>query len=241
MTELETIERAKMYLDKMANGIDPLSDKSVPETDMINQVRISRCLFFVSDVLRRVLENGGIETKQRQKQPPKRPLEITAEQLSRFEPDPQGLTLSNLAKRINALIDNEDMVPLKYTAITEWLQEMGMLKTVVNANGNNTNRPTESGNAAGIFAVDKDGPNGPYVAVVYNAAAQQFIVDNIDALIGIQNSKNNHEMRDQPWSAAHDDCLVDLYRKGVPVSEIAATLKRTNRAILARIKKLGLE
>lgn len=34
MTELETIERAKMYLDKMANGIDPLSDKPVPETDI---------------------------------------------------------------------------------------------------------------------------------------------------------------------------------------------------------------
>lgn len=240
MTELETIERARMYLDKMAKGIDPLTDKPAAETDMINQVRISRCLFFVSDILRRVLENGGIGSKPKQKQSPKLPLEISVEQLSRFEPDPQGLTISNLAKRINALIDNEDMIPLKYTAITEWLQQMGMLKTVVNKNGNNTNRPTESGNAAGIFAVDKDGPNGPYVSVVYNAAAQQFIVDNIDAVIGIQNSKNNHEMKDQPWSAAHDECLADLYRKGVSVSEIAITLKRTNGAIRARIKKLGL-
>ncbi|MBO6062183.1 MAG: hypothetical protein J6P98_08765 [Clostridia bacterium] len=189
MTELETIERAKMYLDKMANGIDPLTDKPAAETDMINQVRISRCLFFVSDVLRRVLENGGVGAKPRQKHPPKLPFDITAEQLARFVPDPQGLTISKLAKRINELTENEEMAALKYTAITEWLREMGMLKTVVNANGNNTYRPTEKGNAIGIFAMDKDGPNGPYVAVVYNAEAQRFIVDNIDAVICIQNDK----------------------------------------------------
>lgn len=135
MTELETIERARMYLDKMAKGIDPLTDKPAAETDMINQVRISKCLFFVSNILRRVLENGGIGSKPKQKQSPKLPLEISVEQLSRFEPDPQGLTISNLAKRINALIDNEDMIPLKYTAITEWLQQMGMLKTVVKKTG----------------------------------------------------------------------------------------------------------
>ena len=30
------------------------------EDDVINNVRISRCLFYVSDVLRQVIENGGV-------------------------------------------------------------------------------------------------------------------------------------------------------------------------------------
>ena len=59
MTELETMQRAKMYLDKLANGINPLTDQPTPDSDCINQVRISRCLFYVSDVLRKVIENGG--------------------------------------------------------------------------------------------------------------------------------------------------------------------------------------
>ena len=31
MTELETIARAKMYIDKLANGINPLDDTAVAE------------------------------------------------------------------------------------------------------------------------------------------------------------------------------------------------------------------
>ena len=59
MTELEKIERAKMYMDKLANGINPIDDTVVPDDDLINNVRLSRCFFFVSDVLRQVIENGG--------------------------------------------------------------------------------------------------------------------------------------------------------------------------------------
>ena len=53
MTELETLQRAKMYIDKMAKGIDPLTDMEIPEDSILNQVRISRCLYYVSDVLAR--------------------------------------------------------------------------------------------------------------------------------------------------------------------------------------------
>lgn len=46
MTELEIMQHAKGYLDKLAKGIDPLTDQEVPEDDVINNVRISRCLFY---------------------------------------------------------------------------------------------------------------------------------------------------------------------------------------------------
>ena len=61
MTELEIMQRAKMYLDKLANGINPVTDQPASDSDCINQVRISRCLFYVSDVLRRVavFESGA--------------------------------------------------------------------------------------------------------------------------------------------------------------------------------------
>ena len=50
MTELEKIERAKTYMDKLANGINPIDDTMAPDEDIINNVRLSRCFFFVSDV-----------------------------------------------------------------------------------------------------------------------------------------------------------------------------------------------
>ncbi len=59
MTEIETMQRAKMYVDKLANGINPITDQPVSEADCVNHVKVSRCLFYVSDILRRVIENGG--------------------------------------------------------------------------------------------------------------------------------------------------------------------------------------
>lgn len=58
MTELEIMQHAKEYLDKLAMGLDPLTGQEAPEEDIINNVRISRCLFYVSDVLRQVIICG---------------------------------------------------------------------------------------------------------------------------------------------------------------------------------------
>ena len=54
MTELEIMQRAKAYIDQLANGINPIDGTCVADSDVINNVRISRCLFYVSDILKRV-------------------------------------------------------------------------------------------------------------------------------------------------------------------------------------------
>ena len=59
MTELETMQRAKMYLDKLSRGIDPITDREMPEDAVLNNVRICRCLHYVSGVLEQVIANGG--------------------------------------------------------------------------------------------------------------------------------------------------------------------------------------
>ena len=59
MEDMELLTRAKTYIDKLANGINPITDEYVDESVVVNNVRISRCFFYVSDVLRRVIENGG--------------------------------------------------------------------------------------------------------------------------------------------------------------------------------------
>lgn len=45
MTEIEKISIAKAYVEKLANGINPLTGKAVPDSDTINDIKISRCLF----------------------------------------------------------------------------------------------------------------------------------------------------------------------------------------------------
>ena len=60
MTELEKIAYAKSFIDKLANGVNPIDDSTIPDSDIVNNVRLSRCFFYVSDILRQVIENGGI-------------------------------------------------------------------------------------------------------------------------------------------------------------------------------------
>ena len=40
MTELEKMQRAKMYIDKLANGINPIDDRPAADSDIINNVVI---------------------------------------------------------------------------------------------------------------------------------------------------------------------------------------------------------
>ena len=62
MTEQEKLQRAKDCIDSLANGLNPLDGTPVPEQDIVNNVKISRCLFFVSNVLRKQLD--GHEPKE---------------------------------------------------------------------------------------------------------------------------------------------------------------------------------
>ena len=235
MTELETLERAKMYIEKLANGINPIDGSMIPDEDVVNNVRLSRCFFYVADVLRQVIDNGGVTP---QKKPKKETFALTAEQRNAFEFSTTPIPISDLSKRINSLPGNENMETLGYSVIRDWLMSIGMLEDALDGNGKHVKRPTAQGENIGITLDARTGNNGTYFVVVYNAAAQHFIMDNLDAIIELDNSMK--ENQGQPWSPEHDLCLLDLHHKGVSVSEIAITLKRNSGSVRARLKKLGI-
>ena len=54
MEDMELLIRAKTYIDKLANGINPINDEYVDESDVVNNVRISRCLFYTSGILKQI-------------------------------------------------------------------------------------------------------------------------------------------------------------------------------------------
>ena len=121
MTEIEKIEYTKSFIDKLANGINPLDNMPVPGDDLLNNVRISRCMFYVSDILRQVIENGGVKQQKKTK---KAPFEITPEQLEKFEYSDTPLSLSEIAARLKALIDPENMQSLSYNDFSDTIFDL---------------------------------------------------------------------------------------------------------------------
>lgn len=59
MTEADKIAHARVYMEKLANGINPLTNQVVPDADLINNVRISRCFFYVAQLLKDLEEQAN--------------------------------------------------------------------------------------------------------------------------------------------------------------------------------------
>ncbi len=180
MNDLEKIEYAKGFIDKLAQGVNPLNDEPVPEGELLNNVRISRCMFFVSDILRQVIENGG--TVKTAKKKTAKPFSLTPEQAAAFRVSQRPVSLSEIARGVSALPGDENMQKLSYYDIMDWLVCKGLISESVGADGKPLRRPSADGEAAGIRVERRQTPYGDKDYVVYDANAQKLIVDNIDAV-----------------------------------------------------------
>ena len=197
-TELEIMLHAKTYLDKLANGINPLTDETLPETDIVNQVRISRCLFFVSDVLRQVIEKGGLRKAPKAV---KIPFELSAEQISRFQLFEQPIFISAITERINSLIENENMRRLSHRSITTFLEKEGYLVQYSDSQGKTKREPTDRGIGLGISTEERTGLRGDYKVVLYNKNAQQFILDHMNQIAEINQMSKKQQSYSNPGQA----------------------------------------
>ena len=179
MTELETMQHAKNYIDALANGIDPLTGEIIKDDSVINNVRISRCFFYVSDVLRQVIDNGGVVG--RTTKPQKAEFSITDEQCSAVlvSQDPVGVSI--ISKRIGEVLD-ENVKTIPATHITTWLVDNGYLVENVYS-GKKKKVTTPKGEQLGILTVDAVNPQGvPYKKNLYDANAQSFIISNLNKI-----------------------------------------------------------
>ena len=179
MTELEKIAYAQTFIEKLANGINPLDDTPIPENDIANNVRLSRCFFFVSDILMQVCDNGGIGKVEKTI-----PFSVTGEELLHFEFSQHGITASEIARRLSKVVKNPMMKSLSVPKLNQWLIEKGYLYESTDPQGKMRKMPTSRGQELGIFTERKMGRDGEYIAILFGERAQHFIIDNIRAILG---------------------------------------------------------
>ncbi len=235
MTELETLQRAKMYLDQLSVGVNPLDGSAVPAGDVVCQARLVRCFRYVSGVLGQVIDSGGTEAPA--KRAKKRPYQVPLARRAAFQFSDVPLAASELARRLTAL-GEDDMRGLSYRALTAWLVETGLLAVVHSEGGGGHKRPTAAGLEMGISVEERTGAKGPYRVVVYHRAAQQFILDNLDAIISAEENRRGQLKR--PWDREQDDLLIQLRRDGASLQEIADRMYRTPAVVRRRLEGLGL-
>ena len=188
MTELEKIAYAKSFIDKLANGINPVDDTPIPDGDIANNVRLSRCFFYVSDILRQVIENGGTVANQSAKVR-KQEFSLTSSERARLLVSEKALTVTEIANYLNGHINQEVTKKITGASINDWLMSIGLLEIVKLQNGKQRKQPTVQGNEMGIFVDERNGQFGQYYVVLFTSEAQQLIYDNIEAIVSFKQAK----------------------------------------------------
>ena len=178
MTELEIMQRAKMYMEKLAQGIDPISDQEIPEDSVLNNVRLARCFFYVSGVLDQVIAGGG-----RVVSTPQKGFFITDEELGRVNPSQEPIRITQFVDLIMNAINDPDRKKLKTTAITDWLIEKGFMSKQADADGKSKRLPTAMGKQIGLTVKLREGQYGTYQAVYYSSEAQRFVLDHLQEML----------------------------------------------------------
>ena len=93
------------WISKLANGTNPIDGSTLPDNDIVNNVHISRCLFFVSNLLEDIGKKKPSPKKQYELE-----FQLTPEIVSNvYIAERTGIAMS--VKEINKMI-RENMKPV---------------------------------------------------------------------------------------------------------------------------------
>lgn len=189
-TERRMSERARIYMEKLISGINPIDDMPISNDSIINNEKMKNCFRYIANVLEfyeEVLESTPGKRHIYQK---KMPFDLSMVERLNIPVSNDYLKISEFTNNINTLVDENFTKSLKSSSINEWLMRKGFLEEVVTKDGKHHKWPTEAGMEIGIKKekfLSKD--NFPYYVVLYGREAQQFIADNIGEIIVVNNEK----------------------------------------------------
>ena len=108
---------------------------------------------------------------------------LTAEQIANYPTDVTPVPVSEIARRLNALIDPaSNMERIYYKVIRDWYAEEGYLEMRKLNDGKVAFLPTAKGDAAGLLVESRTGIDGNlFDVVVYDTNAQKIFLDHLQA------------------------------------------------------------
>ncbi len=237
MTEKEKMILAKKYLDYLSRGFNPLDESPIRNDDIVRNERISRCLMYVSEVLGEVIEKGMGQDKEFSY---KKPEKVKKEEFYLSEEDrkcfifsDKPLTSTEIATGLSSIRDEVKYRDLKGVAINEVLFQMGFLCEETGYNGRVSYVPTEEGLSLGIIKEKRLSQyNTVYFINLFTKPAQQFIIDNLDAVIEhnrtrkiMQKAKRQENKALKKYGSKDivDEIIADLHNAGATVDEIVSS------------------
>lgn len=179
--DMRKLETAIVYLQRIADGNNPINNLPADEDSVLNNPNVIRCMFFVKEVLEEVKRNNGYVGKKSKKSDK---ADFPIEVLSSFSYK-EDKAISKFVEQINELIDENIYKKINYKSITQWLKLNGFLQEEYSQEFSKTiTLPTEKGIQIDIRAERRNSSSGAeYMLVIYGKQAQEYIVKNMEKII----------------------------------------------------------
>jgi len=175
----ESLLRAREVILKMANGKEPYTDEPFRNVDFLNDPRIVRCLFFVTEVL----EKSSHEIIG--SQPTPQNYVITENELSNIVLPEGNIGVNAFCKAVNDIIDPYKSKKLTGAILNSKLKKLGILsekKTEKNKITITNHNSAEFG-----FITEKKNFNGrEYDQVLINEKGKSYLLKNLIDLLKVE-------------------------------------------------------
>ncbi len=178
MLDVEKTKSAKEWILKLANGVNPLNNMPLNDIDIVNDVHISRCLFYVAEVL-----DNSIRTRAPRHEKQYDIDFCLSEENAKSVLLVERTGIANFIREINKVIP-QNMRPITIPQVSKWLVDEGYLTEIISPEGKKNKQATSKGNAQGIVSEWQRRTDGDtYLATSYNIEAQKFILANINLMV----------------------------------------------------------
>ena len=178
--DMAKLDTAISYIKRMAEGNHPVTNRPAEDDSVINNPNVIRCMYFIQEVLEQVKSNNGVIVTKKKKGRLPFPFEVLKEY--RYEKDK---SISHIISQIGELVDNSEVKMISYKPITDWLKSADYLGEKIDMlSGKKTTIPTAKGEQLGIYMEERISMRGDsYQVVMYNKRAQEFLVENLEAIL----------------------------------------------------------
>ena len=180
MEEKEKIMIAQEWVRKLANGINPLNGNAVEDNDIVNNVHISRCLFYVAEVLGKYVERRPRHTSNAISDSLRTiPFASSAVQKEKYN-YVEAISVTSFAREIGKLVPENMQVPSN-KIFMQWLVQKGLLLEA-GENGRKWKIASEKGNEIGIHSEDQERDGKVIHLTFYNREAQKYLLEHLDEI-----------------------------------------------------------
>lgn len=187
--DMKKLETAIIYLQRIADGNNPINNLPAEEDSVLNNPNVIRCMFFVKEVLEEVKRNNGYIGKKAKKGAK---LEFPTSTLDSFVYK-EDKAITRFVEQLNESVNADIYQKVKYRSILQWLKLNGFLKEEYSQEFNKTiTLPTDFGLKIGIRVERKTSSSGnEYLTVIYGKPAQEYIVKNLKEILHNENMPRN--------------------------------------------------